>query len=434
MPVVRPFRAWTYSRESADITPLVAPPYDVISPEERTALLERSDRNVVALELPEGPLDPGQPGNRYETGAARWAKWTSDGTLRHDDQPVLYVLEQRYRLGEREIARRAFIAEVALHAFDEGVILPHERTLPKALGDRYALLEATAANLSQVFGLYPDPDDVTGPAFRAAMSGTPTMTATDDDGVTSTVWTVTDPAIISQFTGVLADNQVYIADGHHRYTVALAYRDARREADAAIGNTPEDPAYDYVMMALVNMDDPDLVVLPTHRVADSSDTFNAEEFYARLATHFALGDPIAEPAEAQAALAAASGPAFLVKTNTDQLPRLATLREELDIETLIPQAHSRAWKELDVTVLLELALDPLLDIHPDRPETLSRLHFVKNAADAFAMTSEHDAAFVLRSTRMDQMRAVSQAGEVMPQKSTYFYPKLLSGLVMRGID
>jgi uncharacterized protein (DUF1015 family) len=428
---VRPFRAWTYSRSSADISDLTAPPYDVISPEQRESLLGRSKLNVVALELPEGPLDVTQPGNRYEIGAARWEAWTRDGTLHHDDEPTLYVLEQHYTLGQRQIRRRAFIAEVGLHAFAEGVVLPHERTLPKALGDRYALLEATAANLSQVFGLYPDAERVTDAAFESAMSTQPTFNATDDDGVVSTVWAVTDQTLISSVTSALADKQIFIADGHHRYTVALAYRDARRDADAAIGNTPADPDYDYVMMALVNMDDPDLVVLPTHRIADAPSVLDTAAFYAALGAHFDVTD--LPPAHPSGVLDEVDRPAFLVKTAADERPRLAVLRDDVDLETAIPQPHSCAWKELDVTILQELVLDPLLDIHPDRPETLARLHFSKDAHDALEQTADHDVVFILRSTRMDQMRSVSLAGEVMPQKSTYFYPKLLSGLVMRGM-
>lgn len=428
---VRPFRAWTFSRSSADISDLAAPPYDVISPAQREALLAKSSHNVVALELPEGSVDATAVGNRYETGAARWNEWTHDGTLSRDGVRTLYALEQRYMLGDREIRRRAFIAEVALHAFSEGVVLPHERTLPKALGDRYALLEATAANLSQVFGLYPDPERTTDAAFARAMSTEPTMTATDDDGVVSTVWAVTDPALIASVTEALADKQIFIADGHHRYTVALAYRDARREAARALGDESSDPDYDYVMMALVNMDDPDLVVMPTHRIADAPTTFSAEDFYSRLGRLFEVSDVSGHPS---GALDGIERPAFLIRTRDDASLRLAVLRPDVDLDAAIPQPNSHAWKELDVTVLLELVLDPLLDVHPDRPETLSRLHFSKDAHEALKMTADHDVVFILRATRMDQMRAVSLAGEVMPQKSTYFYPKLLSGLVMRGID
>lgn len=427
---IRPFRAWTYARDNADITAFTAPPYDVISPAQRAELLAKSEHNVVALELPDGPLDPAAEDNRYSTGAETWGEWRTSGVLVRDAEPTLYVLEQRYEISGKQISRKAFIVEVELHAFDEGIVLPHERTLPKALGDRFELTKATDANLSQVFGLYEDADNTTAALLAQATSGTPTMTSADADGVVSTVYAVTNADLVARVQSALADSRIFIADGHHRYTVALAYRDLRRELAEREGETPVDPDYNYVMMALVNMDDPDLVVLPTHRVADHHATFNAEEFWAALDTHFEVSDPT----DAHTALDNHDRPAFLVKTKNDTSPRLVVLRDDVDLDTAIRTEHSLAWKHLDVSVLLELILDPLMGIHPDRAETLDRLMFVKNAHDALKEAGEHDVAFVLRATGMDQLREVSLAGDVMPQKSTYFYPKLLSGLVMRGMD
>ena len=188
---VRPFRAYTYARTQCDITELTAPPYDVVSDEQRESLLAGNPHNIVALELPEGALDTETPGNRYETGARRWDEWRADGILVRDESPMLYVLEQSYRLGQRDVRRRAFIVGVGLEPFEAGVVLPHERTLPKALGDRFNLTRACTANFSQVLGLYPDSDGATDSLFAEAMAGEPTLKATDDDGVTSRVWAVT---------------------------------------------------------------------------------------------------------------------------------------------------------------------------------------------------------------------------------------------------
>ncbi|MDP2183474.1 MAG: DUF1015 domain-containing protein [Actinomycetota bacterium] len=428
---VRAFRAHTFARTVADIDDLTAPPYDVISPEEREALLSKSPHNIVALELPEGSLDPAVPGNRYETGAARWKAWQAEEILVRDAVPTLYVLEQRFTLGEREVRRRAFIVELKLEPFDAGVVLPHERTLPKALGDRLNLTRACAANLSQVLGLYPDSERAADVLFEAVMATEPAMSAVDVDGANSTVWSTTDPATIDALSVALADKQVFIADGHHRYTTALAYRDERRAADAAAGRTPTDPAYDWVMMALVNMDDPNLVVLPTHRVANAPGDFDNDAFYQALSGLFDICDlPPGHPAGALDSLVR---PGFLVQARDEARPRLAELRPDVDLDTVIPLPRSRAWKELDVAVLLELVLEPILGIHPDKPETLERLTFVKDVHQALKMTADHDVAFVLRATPMDQLREVALAGDMMPQKSTYFYPKLLSGLVMRGM-
>lgn len=429
---VRPFKAFTYTRSTADITSLVAPPYDVIGEKERARLLARSAHNIVALELPEGPLDPAAPGNRYETGRKRWREWRDSGVVVRDRMPTIYVLEQRYELEGAEIRRRAFIGEVALHTFEEGVVLPHERTLPKALGDRFNLTKACAANFSQVFGLFSDPAQSTARIFTEATRGPVTLSATDADGVTSDVWALTDRELIANLATILEHKQVFIADGHHRYTTALAYRDERRSQDASAGLTPANPAYDYVMMALVNMDDPGLVILPTHRVARVAGEFDPGAFRAALTDSFDLTEVSRETA--REALDTASRPGFVVATGDGTQPLLATVRDEIDLETAIGLDRSRAWKELDVAVLQELVLDPLLGIHPDRPESLDRLSFIKDADEAFASTTAHDIAFILRATRIDQMRAVALSGETMPQKSTYFYPKLLSGLVMRAMD
>jgi uncharacterized protein (DUF1015 family) len=186
------------------------------------------------------------------------------------------------------------------------------------------------------------------------------------------------------------------------------------------------------MMALVNMDDPELVVMPTHRIADAASDFDAPAFWAAIAQNFDIAEAPAEhPSDA---LQGITRPGFLVKTRADASPKLVTLKSDIDIDTAIPLDRSEAWKHLDVAVLQELVLDPILGIHQDRPETLDRLGFFKDAHGAFAQTAEHDVVFVLRPTRMDQLRAVALAGETMPQKSTYFYPKLLSGLVFRSAE
>lgn len=429
---VRPFAAWRYATPETDITPLTAPPYDVISPEQRADFIAQDRHNVVALELPEGPLDASAEGNRYANGKATWDEWRSDGTLVRDETRSLYVLEQRYMLGEREVRRKAFVVEVGLEPFDAGVVLPHERTLSKALGDRFELTRATGANLSQVFSLFDDPSCETDALFTEIMSGDPVASATDKDGVVSTLWASTDEAHAAMLTGFLGDRRLFIADGHHRYTTALAYRDERRAEAEAAGELSVDPDYDFVMMALVNMDDPDLVVLPTHRVANAAGDFDPVAFKAALAEDFVIED-LAE-GHPGGALDGIEGPAFLVKVRGDERPLLARLREDVDIDTAVPLDRSLAWKTLDVAALQELVLNPLLDIHPDRPETLDRLGFVKDAHAALKAVGDRDVAFILRATRMDQLRSVALAGETMPQKSTYFYPKLLSGLLFRSAE
>ncbi|HEY5549328.1 MAG TPA: DUF1015 domain-containing protein [Coriobacteriia bacterium] len=431
---VSPFRAVRYQRpDGSDITELTAPPYDVISPGLREDLLSRDPHNVVALELPEGPLDPAAPANRYETGGRRWRDWLSTGVLKADDAPAVYVLEQRYLHDGEMIARRGFIAAVGLEPFSAGVVLPHERTLPKAIGDRLNLTRSTAANLSQVFGMFPDPEHVTDTLIATAMNLAPLATATDDDGVASTIWALSDPTDQRLLAEFMSDRQVFIADGHHRYTTALAYRDERvaeAERDGSSTGTA-DAAYDTVMMALVNMDDPGLVVRPTHRLVDAPGAFDPSAFREALGAHFELSTPEADPVEALAA--STDRPSLIVRTR-DGATRLARLRTDVDHSPAFPVGSSKPWRELDVAVLQELVLSPLLDVHPDRPATLERLSFSKDATAALGSAAEHDAVFILNSTRMEQVAAVARAGETMPQKSTYFYPKLQSGLLFKRLD
>lgn len=427
------FRAVRYNRpEGSDLSALTAPPYDVISPEYRAALLARDEHNAVALELPEGALDPQAPGNRYETGGARWRAWLETAVLAMDDVPRIYVLEQRYTHASHEIVRRGFITAVGLEPFSAGVVLPHERTLPKALGDRFNLTRATAANLSQVFGMFADPEHETDALIEKAMTTPPLACATDDDGVVSTLWALEDPADHAALATYMESQRIFIADGHHRYTTALAYRDERRAAAGAGPNgASEEPAYESVMMALVNMDDPGLIVYPTHRIADAPSPVDPAALLARLAERFVLSD--LAPGHPATALADAGAGSFIVRTR-DGVTKLATLRTDVDHTDAFPAGTSDAWRALDVAVLQELVLSPLLDIHPDRPETLERLSFSKEAHAALESAPSHDAVFILNPTRMQQVADVALAGETMPQKSTYFYPKLLTGLVFKSLD
>ncbi|MRR11691.1 DUF1015 domain-containing protein [bacterium] len=430
MSLVRPFRAHLFRHEpGADISALTAPPYDVVKADLRAALLAGDPHNIVALELPDGSLDPNAPGNRYENGRRIWREWHEQSVLVEDESPAIYVLEQSWEQEGRHVRRHGFVAAVRLHPFADRVVLPHERTLPKALDDRLNLTRATAANISQVFSLYSDPAGETDGFFEAVIGTEPLYSATDAEGVVSKLWAIRDAATIEALSEILEHRQLFIADGHHRYTTALAYRDERRAAAQAMGERPVDPAYDFVMMVLVNMDDPELVVLPTHRLARAEGTFEPEAFRASLGRWFELEDPDGNPL---AALDSPDRTTFVVATSEGAI-RVARLRADVDPADVIDAPHTDAWKRLDVTVLQEMVLKPLFGITPDDHTSLERLSFVKDAQEALAVRGA-DVAFLLAPTRVDQLREVALAGETMPQKSTYFYPKLLSGMLLRALD
>ncbi len=424
MASIAPFRAVVYAAgPSSDITPLVAPPYDVIDAPLR-ARLAVEPHNVVAIDLPEGSADPTAPDSRYARAGELWRRWIEEGVLVTDETPAVYVLEQSWVHAGRPVTRRAFIGAVRLHAFDECVVLPHERTLPKAIDDRLNLTRACAANLSPVFGMYSDPDGATDGLFEAAHAQPLLLEAHDADGVVSRVHALRDPAAIAELQALLDPLQVFIADGHHRYTTALAYRDERRALAGASADPDAD--YEFTMMALVNMDDPGLVVLPTHRLARAEGTFDASAFWAALAEHFELTPGGADD------LPGDDRPAFLIKT-ADGATQIARLRVGLDAADLIEAPASPAWKRLDVAVAQELILRPLLGIRIEDRSTLERLSFAKEVGAALAMPGGADVAVIMRATRMDQLRTVALGGEVMPQKTTYFYPKLITGLLFRSL-
>jgi uncharacterized protein (DUF1015 family) len=425
MASIAPFRAVLYAAEpSGDITPLVAPPYDVIDGPLR-ARLAVEPHNVVAIDLPEGSADPSAPDSRYTHAGELWRNWIEKSVLVTDETPAVYLLEQSWVHVGRAVTRRAFIGAVRLHDFDECVVLPHERTLPKAIDDRLNLTRACAANLSPVFGMYSDPDGATDELFEAAHGQPILFEARDADGVVSRVHALRDPEDIAALQALLEPLQVFIADGHHRYTTALAYRDERRALAGAAADPNTD--YEFTMMALVNMDDPGLIVLPPHRLARAEGTFDAPAFWAELAGHFQLtvGGPDDLPDDDR--------PTFFIKTS-DGTTRIARLRTELDAADLIEAPASSAWKRLDVAVAQELILRPLLDIRVEDRTTLERLSFAKETGAALAMPGGADVAIIMRATRMDQLRAVALGGEVMPQKTTYFYPKLITGLLFRSLD
>lgn len=427
MAKVRPFIAIVPAHEPGqDVSSRTAPPYDVINAQARERFASVDSHNVVALELPEGPLDPAEPGNRYETGARVWSEWLEEGVLVSDGSPAIYVIEQRYERGGRSIRRKAFIASVDLEPFDAGIVVPHEHTLPKALDDRLNLTRSTRANLSQVLGLFEDAEGETGAHFDTATASAPDMLAVDAEGVESRVWAIRDDESLAALDSFFGSRKIYIADGHHRYTTALAYRDERRRE---AGGGPY-RAYDGVMMALVNMDDPELLVLPTHRVASAAGPFEPSAFRRSLETHFDVSHLDGEP---ENVLGGANKPAFVIRTPADGFVCVASLREDVDPTQVIKGSFSDAWKSLDVSILQELILAPHFGIRAEDRDSLERLAFVKSDSEALSR-DDADAVFLMRPTRMEQLRAVAGSGEIMPQKSTYFYPKLLSGLLYRSLD
>ena len=436
MPDIRPFRALRYDPEMVgDTGQVVAPPYDVIGADLHRVLLARHPRNAVRLDLPLG--EPREdPDERYRRAARTLTAWRSDGTLRKDPRPSVYVYEQAYRVPGTDMERtqRGFFARLRIEPFGPGSsVLPHERTLSGPKEDRYRLLRATGLNTSPVVGLYEDPSGAAAAALAGISASSPAADITDVDGVRHRLWVIADEgegSTAAVLTAAAAAGPVYIADGHHRYETAVRYRDERRTA-----STEQDPAFDFLMMLFLDAAD-QLTVLPTHRVVRG---LGADGF-ARLrdglpglfAVTEAATDALVARYDAAAELAGGAGRLGLVTRDRSFL--LEARREAFAVLSV---AGGEVVRALDVS-LVAATLDHVLGIDAAAVAGGERITYTKSAAEAAALVASAedgaDAAFLMEPTPVASILAVSRDGDVMPQKSTYFYPKALTGLVLNPLE
>jgi uncharacterized protein (DUF1015 family) len=432
VPEIRSFRALRYDPEVAgDMARLVAPPYDVIDTPLHAALLARHPRNAVRLDLPT-VVTGEDPDERYRRVAHTVSDWRSDGTLRKDPRPSVYVYEQSYRVPgtSAERTQRGFFARLRIEPFGPGsTVLPHERTLSAPKEDRYRLLRATSLNTSPVVGLYEDPAGGAAATLASMTADRPTTDLVDDEGVRHRLWAI--PADgggrVEGLIAAASAGPVFIADGHHRYETAVRFRDERRVTKT--GET--DPAFDFVLMLFLDAGAA-LTVLPTHRLVHGLGEAGLERLVAGLGRLFSVtitpaGDLVAR-FEAAGALPGGEGRFGLLTRDG------AWLLEARRTSFAPLQAQGGASvRALDVS-LLAVALEELLGIDASAVAGGGRVSYTKSAAEAAAAVASGeggvDAAFLLEPTPVASILSVARDGDVMPQKSTYFYPKALTGLVL----
>lgn len=409
---VAPFRAIRFAAEKngGDISNQIAPPYDVLDEADKARLLAKSPTNIVAVDLPHVPPKVAGPPEVYARAAEVMASWIKQGTLKQDARPALYLYHQQFEHGGRQFTRRMFIARLRLRAFSDGVILPHEQTFGGPKEDRLALMKATACNLSPIFGLYRDPSNEIGHSF-AAVESKPCSAHGTLDGVDNRLWVVDDDAIIRAVAERMANKKVYIADGHHRYGTALMYRD---HVKSTAGSPWSDGhAANYVMFVLASMDDPGCLILPYHRVLLQVDLDH-------LLGAWRPGIELTTPVRRDLLLVDGA-------TGREQALRF-TQRGKL--AELAPNEVS-AWRELDVAYLHRYLIQELL-ANWSRKEP--KIGYVKSEDDARRTAREEKGvALLLNATPMEHLRAVSDAAGLMPQKSTYFHPKLATGMTINSL-
>lgn len=440
MAEIAPFRGILYrpAGTDPDASVLLAPPYDVISEAERQALCALDPHNCVRLILPRDEAG-GEGDGRYEVAARTLRTWMAEGVMARDDRPAIYRYHQIFTPpgagpGAAPVERRGFIARIRLHRFEERIVLPHERTLAGPKADRLKLKRATRAHLSQVFGLYEDPSLQADQAFADLVAGPPTLHGRTGDGVEHHLWRLTDPAAQEAVAAALRDRRIYIADGHHRYETMLALRDELRREPGYLGPSS---SIEYGTIFLCNASDPGLLVFPTHRVVHGLPSFDLDDLLRRAAPYFTAEehrDLSVTAAREVLGQKGRSAPSFLLCAGARAVS--LSLRPDADLDAVPALRGPQVLRQLDVTLLHALLFEGLLGIDRAAQEAQTYLRYLKDTGQALAAAREPGVQVVvlMNPTPVAQVMAVSDAGQVMPQKSTYFYPKLASGLVLNPLD
>jgi uncharacterized protein (DUF1015 family) len=414
---VQPFRALHYNPEVVGpLSQVVAPPYDVIDASQREELISHSPFNVVAIDLPKSDPDP------YTAAGELFEQWQLQGALVRDERPAIWAHTQDYT-GPDGLARtrRGFFCRVRIEDYGPGRVRPHERTHPGPKEDRLRLTRATRANISPIFSLYSDPADAAWKALAPATEQPPWADITDADGTVHRLWRVCDEEAIAAVQAATSDAELLIADGHHRYETMHAYAEE-------IGGEGE---HRYILMCLVALEDPGLTVFPTHRLINKLDDARRATLEQVLDRDFDISevpfDEIApSPGEGSLELGYFDG--------RDGRALRLTLKDQAIADAALA-GRSDAYRHLDTGVLETLVLKNALGYSDDDIAHFNGLFYARDTAEALAMvrSGEYEVAFVMRPTPVGQVRDVAAAGENMPPKSTYFYPKLLTGLLINPL-
>ncbi|MDD3468475.1 MAG: DUF1015 domain-containing protein [Thermoguttaceae bacterium] len=433
MAEVHPFRGLRYNTAKVgELSNVIAPPYDVISPEFQDALYAKHPNNIIRLILNKILPDDSEANNRYIRAAEFFRKWKQDGVLVPEATPAIYVYHQEFEVNGKKYVRKGFMARLRVSPFGEGVVFPHEQTIAGPKADRLMLFSVTKANLSQVFGLFPDAQNEVNQLLDAAIAGAPSVEATDHLDVVHRMWPVTDEKTCTQLAGLMGPKPIFIADGHHRYETACNYAAQQRDA----GRDANHPSQ-FVMMMFIAMDDDGLIVLPTHRLFRQVPDLTAEELTEKLGNYFecrdgGTGAEMAREVWEEIEVTEDQGLIGLY-TRKDRHWTLAQLTDagRAKFAEVAPE-HGEEWRELGVAILHRFICGEIFGREPSK-ESTKYVHLVDEVVAEIPSDEFPMAALVMPATVHD-IHDISLAGERMPAKSTYFYPKLLTGLVINPLE
>lgn len=445
MPKIRPFRGVRYNTEKIkDLSAVLSPPYDVVSPQEKEAILKSHPNNIIKIEAPSDGHNPHDE-KSYQQAADYLRDWISSGVLKSEDSEAIYLCEHSFKWEGREFNRRELYVRVRLEPWGNG-ILPHEQTLRGPKIDRLNLMRACNANISPIYSLYPDHDNMIGQLIeegKKAASGKDKESVVKAEGWRDSslaLYPIRDSALLSRLSDALSRLTLYIADGHHRYETALAYNDEIRSNGPRTAD-----GSDYVLMALTSVSDPGLVILPIHRLVRGVESSTIQGLKERLAASFHL-EPIPlragcvaddlEKASSHLKEAQKAAPIFLLYGLEKETIFALRPKNVAHLRDAMPQEWPSSLRELDVCLLHWCVIGPMLGIPPEAVSLGQHLDFIHDAAEAVESVDagESQLAFLMSPTRVEQVLAVAESGAKMPQKSTFFYPKLPTGLVINLLD
>ncbi|MEE4605287.1 MAG: DUF1015 domain-containing protein [Desulfobacteraceae bacterium] len=440
MATVLPLKGILYNPEKiADSAQVTTPPYDVIAPGEQTAFYDRHPYNVIRLILGRAKASDNAMDNPHTRSAAFFRQWMSEGVLTRDEQPALYLKAITYVHEEETIVRYGLIARVGLEPFDKRIILPHEKTFSKVRSERLQLIKATHCNYCPIFSLYPDDGGMLSSLKHAVDKSAPIVDFMDDQGHRHQLWRILDPAVHRQVTAAMQDKRLFIADGHHRYETALNFRKYLKETDPSFSDSH--PA-NYVLMYLCSMSDPGLIILPAHRLLKALSDEELQQAMPTIRTYFEVAEyPFTacdRPRVEQHFLTAlGDGKSRLrigIYAHKSPIFYLLTLKAGVMDQSFSNELDA-SLRLLDVTVLTRLVFMKILGFDQIRLDNEQLIGYASDAKKAFQSidTGDYDVAFILNPTRIEQVQEIARKGLIMPRKSTYFYPKVKSGLVMNTL-
>lgn len=427
-----PFIGLRYNNSKiANLASVMTPPYDIIDEKSQARYYAESPVNSIRLELGLVFPDDDEKNNRYSRAKKYLDRWMEDETLLSEAKPALYVYQQEFPGAKGSIIRNGFICGLKLEDYSEGSVLPHEETLSKPKADRLKLMNATQCNFSSIFGLYSDPERLVDSTLREAIQGRePDVDIVDEAGESHRLWLVTDDTALQTVSANLQEKQIFIADGHHRYETALEYSKQMHESGHK--------GYDYVMTTLVNLYDEGLVVLPTHRVVRNINNLDLEGLKSALTEVFEVEefDLSIGLSGFMNELGNRGKKKHVVGLYTQERALyLLTIKNMNQAKSLMPKEMSDSWKKLDVALVDNLVLSRQLGIKETDRKNRDNLSYTRDEDWAVARVNDgsHQLALLLNPTKVEEVVAVAQAGDKMPQKSTYFYPKLLTGMVINPL-